>query len=113
MSKPFVLLYDLRIGVMDTLSRGGNDFRNLTISDDGSQVVYAAERDAAPKALQKFYKLWYYKEGMDSAMMLVDKNSVGMMLGMTVSEFGQLILVKVARDYFLELHRYNHRKTQP
>ena len=27
------------------------------------------------KDLQKFYKLWYYKEGMDSAMLLVDKNS--------------------------------------
>ncbi|HVT87087.1 MAG TPA: prolyl oligopeptidase family serine peptidase [Chitinophagaceae bacterium] len=87
LSKINVLLYDLRVGVMDTLSRGGNDFRNFTMTDDGSQIAYIAERDATPKALQKFYKLWYYKEGMDSAVMLVDKNSVGMMLGMSVSEY--------------------------
>lgn len=89
LSKIYVLLYDLRLGVIDTLSRGGNEFRNFTMTDDGSQIAYIAERDAAPKALQKFYKLWYYKEGMDSATMLVDKNSVGMMLGMSISEFGK------------------------
>ncbi|MBS1621451.1 MAG: S9 family peptidase [Bacteroidetes bacterium] len=89
LSKNYVLLYDLRVGVMDTLSRGGNEFRNFTMTEDGSQVAFIAERDAAPKALQKFYKLWYFKEGMDSAMMLVDKNSAGMMMGMTVSEFSR------------------------
>lgn len=89
LSKTYVLLYDTGIGVMDTLSRGGNEFKNFTMNDEGSQIAYVAERDAAPKALQKFYKLWYYKEGMDSAMMLADKNTAGMMLGMTVSEYGQ------------------------
>ncbi len=87
LSYPAVLLYDLSLNVTDTLSRGGNDFRNFTMNDDGSQVAYLAERDAAPKALQKFYKLWYFKEGMDSAVLVADKNSPGMMLGMTVSEF--------------------------
>ncbi|HYM94512.1 MAG TPA: S9 family peptidase, partial [Chitinophagaceae bacterium] len=100
LSKIYVLLYDLRVGVIDTLSRGGNEFRNFTITDDGSQVAFIAERDAAPKALQKFYKLWYFKEGMDSAIMLVDKNSVGMMLGMTVSEFGQVDFSKSGRRLF-------------
>ena len=35
------------------------------MTDDGLQVAYVAERDAKPKELEKFYKLWYYKEGMD------------------------------------------------
>ncbi len=82
-----VLLYDLRKGFADTLSRGGNDFKNFTLSDDGAQVAYVAERDASPKELEKFYKLWYFKDGMDSAIALVAKTSVGMQIGMTVSEF--------------------------
>ena len=88
LSKIVVLLYDLRKGFADTLSRGGNEFKNFTMTDDGSQVAYVAERDAKPKDLEKYYKLWYFKEGMDSAAVLVDKNSVGMKLGMTISENG-------------------------
>jgi dipeptidyl aminopeptidase/acylaminoacyl peptidase len=100
LSKIYVLLYDLRIGVIDTLSRSGNDFRNFTMTDDGSQIAYIAERDATPKALQKFYKLWYFKEGMDSAIMLVDKNSVGMMLGMSVSEYSHPDFSKSGKRLF-------------
>jgi len=88
LSKILVLLYDLRKGFSDTLSRGGNEFKNFTMTDDGSQVAYVAERDAKPKELEKYFKLWYFKEGMDSATILVDKNSVGMKLGMTISENG-------------------------
>jgi dipeptidyl aminopeptidase/acylaminoacyl peptidase len=90
LDKNEVLLYNLNTLVADTLSRGGNDFRNFTMTDDGTKIAYLAERDAAPKALQKFYRIWYYEMGMDSARLLADKNSVGMNLGMTVSEFGKL-----------------------
>ncbi len=88
LSKILVLLYDLRKGFADTLSRGGNEFKNFTMTDDGSQIAYVAERDSKPKDLEKYFKLWYFKEGMDSAAVLVDKNSVGMKLGMTISENG-------------------------
>ena len=84
----------------DTISRGGNDFKNFAFSDDGSQLAFVAERDAKPKDLQKFYKLWYYKDGMDSASMLADKNSVGMKLGMTVSEFGTVSFSKSGKRLF-------------
>jgi dipeptidyl aminopeptidase/acylaminoacyl peptidase len=88
LSKPMVMLHNLRLGITDTLSRGGNDFKNFAFSKDGAQVAYVAERDSSAKALQKYYKLWYFKEGMDSAKLLADKNTVGMKIGMTVSEFG-------------------------
>lgn len=88
LSMAMVLLYDLRKGYADTLSRGGNEFKNFAMADDGSQVAYIAERDAKPKDLEKYFKLWYFKEGMDSALVLVEKNSVGMKLGMTISENG-------------------------
>ena len=100
LSKMLVLLHDLRKGFADTLSKGGNDFKNFALSDDGSQVAYVAERDAKPKELQKFYKLWYFKDGMDSATLLVDKFSVGMKLGMTISEFGNLSFSKSGKRLF-------------
>jgi dipeptidyl aminopeptidase/acylaminoacyl peptidase len=100
LSKPMVLLHNLRIGVTDTLSRGGNDFKNFAFSEDGEQVAYVAERDSSAKALQKYYKLWYFKEGMDSAKLLADKNTVGMKIGMTVSEFGNLSFSKSGKRLF-------------
>ena len=100
LSKSLVCLYDLRKGFGDTLSRGGNEFKNFAMTDDGSEVAYLAERDAKPKDLQKFYRLWYFKDGMDSAKLLVDQNSVGMKLGMTVSEFGVLSFSKSGRRLF-------------
>lgn len=85
-SKTRILLFDTQRGFADTISQGGNDFRNFAFSEDGSQLAFVAERDAKPKDLEKYYKLWYYKDGMDSAAVLVYKNTAGMTLGMTISE---------------------------
>jgi acetyl esterase/lipase len=95
-----VIYFNLRKGVPDTLSRGGNNFKNFALTEDGSQVAYLAEREAKPKDLQKFYKLWYYREGMDSAVMLVDRNTAGMQIGMSVSEFGSLEFSKSGERLF-------------
>lgn len=100
LSKNAVTLYDLQEAKAIVLSRGGNDFKNFTFSEDGAQVAYVAERDAKPKELQKFYRLWYYKTGMDSATLLADKNSVGMQLGMTISEFGNISFSKSGNRLF-------------
>lgn len=100
LSKPSVSLYDIKESKTIVLSKGGNDFKNFIFSEDGSQVAYVAERDARPKELQKFYRLWYYKTGMDSAILLVDKNSAGMKLGMTISEFGNLSFSKTGKRLF-------------
>lgn len=100
LSKHSVLLYDLKDGKTTILSNGGNDFKNFAMTDDGSQIAFLAERDARPKDLQKFYRIWYYKTGMDSAALLADKNSVDMQLGMTVSEFGNLGFSKNGKRLF-------------
>ena len=99
-SIPQVLLYDCKNAKTTILSKSGNEFKNFAMTDYGSQIAYLAERDAKPKELQKFYKLWYYKEGMDSAALLVDKFSVGMKLGMTISEFGNLNFSKSGKRLF-------------
>lgn len=95
-----VVLYDLKTGRPVTLSKGGNEFKNFAMSEDGSQVAYVAERDAKQRDLVKFYKLWHYKEGMDTAEWIVDKNSTGMKLGMTVSEHGNISFSKSGRRLF-------------
>ncbi len=100
LSKHSVLLYDLKDGTTTTLVNGGNDFKNFAMTDDGSQIAFLAERDARPKDLQKFYRIWYFKTGMDSATLLADKNTVDMQLGMTVSEFGNLNFSKNGKRLF-------------
>lgn len=88
--KNYVIIFDLLSSVTDTLSRGGNDFKNFVFSKDGAQVAYIAERDAHAKSLQKIYKLWYYKNGMDSAALLIDTANINMPAGSAVSEFGKM-----------------------
>jgi dienelactone hydrolase len=100
MSRPSVVYYDLKTLEAKILSRGGNEFKNFSMTEDGSHVAWLAERDARPKELQKFYKVWHYKQGMDSALMLADKNSVDMKLGMTVSEYGSVSFSKSGKRLF-------------
>jgi dipeptidyl aminopeptidase/acylaminoacyl peptidase len=100
LSKANVVLVDLATMQNKTISTGGNDFKNFAFSEDGSQVAFVAERNAKPKELQKFYKLWYYKNGQDSAAMIADKNSIGMKLGMAVSEFGTVSFSKSGKRLF-------------
>lgn len=95
-----VLVYDLQDGKTTMLSREGNDFKNFAMTDDGSKIAFLAERNARPKDLQKFYRIWYYTSGMDSAVLLADKNTEGMHLGMTVSEFGNLNFSKSGKRLF-------------
>jgi dienelactone hydrolase len=94
-----VLLYLSKTDRAITLSRGGNEFKNFAFSDDGSQLAYVAERDTA-KNVPKLYRIWYYRDGMDSSALLADKNSVGMRIGMTVSEFGTVSFSKSGRRLF-------------
>ena len=99
-SKALVLLYDLQSEKMDTILRGCNDCKNYAMDEEGEQLAFVAERDSSAKSLQKFYKLWYYKPGYDSAHQLVDKYTVGMTLGNTVSENGIVTFSKDGKKLF-------------
>lgn len=81
-----VIIYRAMEDKLDTILRGGNEFGNFAIDSNAYQVAFTAERDSSKKALQKFHKLWYWRNGMDSAVMIADKNSTGMKLGWTISE---------------------------
>lgn len=89
LSKSAVLCVYVRNKTVDTILRGGNDFRAFVFSENGKQLAFLAEREARPKELIKYYKLYYYQLGFDTARLLVDRHSMGMKLGSTVSEFGK------------------------
>ena len=99
-AKAIVFLYNLITGKTDTVQQGFNDCKNYAMDEEGNQLAFLAERDSSTKALQKFYKLWYYTTGQDSAKLLADKNIPGMQLGYTVSENGNISFSKDGKKIF-------------
>lgn len=99
-SKAMVLLYNLQTEKVDTIAKVFNDAKNYAFDEDGKQLAFVAERDSSSKALQKFYKLWYYNNTQDSAKLLADKNTVGIKLGNTVSENANVVFSKDATKLF-------------
>jgi dipeptidyl aminopeptidase/acylaminoacyl peptidase len=99
-SKAMVLLYDLYGEKTDTLIRGCNDCKNYAFDEEGNQLAFVAERDSSTKSLTKFYKLWHYTNGQDSAKLLAEKNTVGMKVGSTISENATLVFSKDGKKLF-------------
>lgn len=93
-SKAGVAVYDLKAERLDTVLKGGNEFKSFAFTEDGSKLAFVAERDTSTKVLQRFYSLYLYRDGTDAAELLVDKKSEGMELGMTVSENGTVAFSK-------------------
>lgn len=99
-SEPLLLWYRLIGNQVDTVMKNFNDVKGSTFDEEGSQLAFVAERDSSSKALQKFYKLWYYTPGEDSAQVLVEQGTVGMPLGSNVSENGNISFSKDGKKMF-------------
>lgn len=84
----------------DTIMKGGNDFKNYAIDKEGYRVAFVAERDSSAKAVRKFYKLWYWQNGQDSAIMIADKNTPGVPVGWGISENATLGFSKSGKRLF-------------
>jgi hypothetical protein len=95
-----VLLYDLKKTRLDTILKNGNDFKNFAFTEDGNKLAFVAERDTNKKALQRFYDLYLYRDGGDSAVVLISKHSVGMVIGNTVSENATINFSKTGNRLF-------------
>jgi dipeptidyl aminopeptidase/acylaminoacyl peptidase len=65
-----------------------NDAKSYVMDDEGAQVAFIAERDSSSRAVQKFFKLYYYKNGSDSAVLLTSRGSNGIPSQWTVAEIG-------------------------
>jgi Prolyl oligopeptidase family len=100
LTKATVLWMDLATGKTDTIFKKFNDAKNYALNEEGNQLAFVAEKDSAVKALTKFYKLYYYKPGTDTAAILAEKNTVGMKLGSTISENANLVFSKDGKKIF-------------
>lgn len=98
--KAAVCIFRTVEGRFDTIMKGGNDFRNYAIDEQGYQLAFVAERDSSAKALQKMYKLWYWQNGYDSAVVIADKNIAGMPVGWSVSEHAGVHFSKSGKRLF-------------
>ncbi len=83
--KSLILWHALQAAKTDTICKGFNDAKNYAITEDANKISFVCERDSATKALQKFYKLYYYKTGMDTALMVLDKTQPAVPNGYCVS----------------------------
>jgi dipeptidyl aminopeptidase/acylaminoacyl peptidase len=101
LSKNYMLLLSLPDLKTDTILTNFNEEKNITFDEEGNQLAFVAERDSAKKALRKFFKLYYYRSGQDSASMKVDANSGGLCKGETVSENYALQFSKDGSRLFL------------
>ncbi|THU40027.1 S9 family peptidase [Niastella caeni] len=84
--KGAILWFNPAAGKTDTVLRGFNEAKSFALDEAGAQLAFIAERDSAAKALQKFYKLYYFRTGMDSARLRVDRSTSGVAKGFTVSD---------------------------
>lgn len=100
LSKASVILYNLQSDKIDTIMKGFNDSKNFVFDEGGQQLAFVAERDSTAKSLQKFYKLWYYNNGKDSAVLQADRNTAGIIKGNTISENADLKFSKDGKKLF-------------
>lgn len=89
--KSSVVKLDLSNRTTRIILAGFNDAKAYRMDEAGEQLAFIAERDSSAKSLQKFYKLFYHKDGADSATAIVDRNTAGMPAKYTVSENAQAI----------------------
>ncbi len=101
LSRAYVLLIDLPNWKVDTIMRGLNEAKNFAMDETGEQLAFVAERDSTTKALRKIYKLWYYKPGMDSAVILAGIDTTSIPKGWAVSENATLSFSKSGKRLLL------------
>ncbi|WP_298391727.1 prolyl oligopeptidase family serine peptidase [Hydrotalea sp.] len=64
-----------------------HEVNGLTIDNTDTQLAFVAEKDSSSKALQRFFNLYYYKSGEDSARLIVSRTTKGVSANWAVSQF--------------------------
>ena len=99
-TKSSVVKVDIASGSSKAILKNFNDAKGYKMDEEGKQLAFVVERDSVAKALQKFYKLYYYTDGSDSAEMIVDKNTNGVPAKYMVSEFSNITFSKSGKRLF-------------
>lgn len=81
-----VYVYDLQTEKMKPLFRAkkGN-FKNLAFDENGNQIAFVGDLDTT-KAQVRYFKLYYWKNGQDSALVVADTASASIPKGLLISE---------------------------
>lgn len=103
LSAATLLWIDPATAKTDTVMKRFNDAKSFSFDREGTQLAYVAERDSSTKALRKFYKLWYYAPGMDSATLKVDRNTAGISKGFTVNDFANIVFSRDGNKMFFSV----------
>ncbi|MBC6489998.1 prolyl oligopeptidase family serine peptidase [Flavihumibacter stibioxidans] len=85
LKQALVLWHELRKDRADTVLRRFQDVKGYAITDDGTMLAFVAERDSSLKALKKYYSLWSYQPGNDSARMLAGRTTGNINTGLVIS----------------------------
>jgi dipeptidyl aminopeptidase/acylaminoacyl peptidase len=98
--KPLVVKLDLIKNTSKTIFQNFNDAKGYRMDEDGTQLAFVAERDSSTKALLKFYKLYYFKDGSDSVKLLADKTTLGMPVAFSVSDNPNIVFSKNGKQLY-------------
>ncbi len=85
-SKASITRLDLSNNTSAVVFSGFHDAKSFQMDETGKQLAFIAERDSSSKSLRKFYKLYYFASGYDSARMIADKNTKGLPANWTISD---------------------------
>lgn len=72
-----VLFYDLKKNISARISNEKAEYKSLAFDEDGKQLIYLATRDTS-KIEQKVFDVRYFRHGNDSAIILADRNALGL-----------------------------------
>lgn len=100
LSKAKLLWYQPATHTTDTVMKGFYDARSFAIDDNATRLAFVAQRDSGTKAVQKFYELWYYTPGTDSAQLIAGRFTRGMPANYTISENATLQFSKSGQRLF-------------
>ncbi len=96
---PGVFVFSTATRKTDTIAIGKGLYRQPAWDEEGTQAGFVADRDTS-KSRQRFYSLYYWKSGPDSAARVVDTLTQGMYRHWLVSENGRVYFSKNGRRLF-------------
>ncbi|MBC7745408.1 MAG: S9 family peptidase [Flavobacterium sp.] len=99
LTKPGVYWYDITNKKLLKLSTGIGQYKNLAFDESAKQLAFLSEK-AIINTPQKFYDLYYYTNLQDSAIILANRNTIGMPVNWMVNDNGKVFFSKNGKKIF-------------
>ncbi|WP_164974165.1 alpha/beta hydrolase family protein [Filimonas effusa] len=95
-----VLWHNPALNRTDTVMKGLHDATAFAIDENAAQLAFVAERDSSAKAAYKFYNLWRYTPGSDTARLLATRFTPSIPANWSISENGKVYFSKSGQRLF-------------